>query len=374
MYTCAADVVLHRDALVANLAAEVNDLKAQLTVCNDKLVAHGVPMAPAVDIATTPLQLVQVGKGKRRCHYSAEAHLSMAVRRNVANVGGGRFGACVLAQVSRHQLYRSELRLAACIIMSCRNFFAEMQNSQPALSIMSITSDATNSSCWQQAKLINARVTSAFLPSCSQLLSGKQFLDETYHKTCWADPQRVDNASGEGTYALLKKQLTNLGMPMWTEDLTAPADFLDGDTLRTYLERQLPAVDDGVRLRFTVSDGGGDQVRHRRIVRHVTRFRLNEIDIDGNCLMHAAQLTYRSGLALAAGVRMCSHGPSRSANNRPHANRHEAQRLSEEARLPLRLAWWHGGPEAFWGQGAWECNRGGPTAPGRSMDIWAQAC
>eukprot|EP00959_Pyramimonas_sp_CCMP1952_P025930 544434-Pyramimonas_sp.AAC.1 len=98
---------------------------------------------------------------------------------------------------------------------------------------------------------MNTRVTSGFLDSFERITSQRHFMEDLAHRTQFADAQRVDDSSAEGTYSIYKKQLHNLGVPIWPEDVEAPRDFKHGTDLPTYLTAQKEEVlNRGITVRF----------------------------------------------------------------------------------------------------------------------------
>jgi hypothetical protein len=116
--------------------------------------------------------------------------------------------------------------MGSCIVALFRDFHHTHEalvseilgcgKSEFCLAVHVYSSDATNSSIWQQSKLMSTLVGTAYLcrPDDLDKSSWTECL-KTF--TAFADLQPVINDKGFGTYALLKKQLQSLEVPLWSE-------------------------------------------------------------------------------------------------------------------------------------------------------------
>ena len=126
-------------------------------------------------------QLVQVGatpntieqdfalqrRGRSHKMLSPKGALALALRRNMGNCGASDLGGVLLDDVSRQTVVRSELVLGSCLVGFFKQFhdhheeiivadtLSRAGHDDPELSVAfhMYSSDATNSSVWQQSKL-----------------------------------------------------------------------------------------------------------------------------------------------------------------------------------------------------------------------------
>ena len=145
-------------------------------------------------------------------------------------------------------------------------------------------SDATNSSVWQ-----NSKIMSTHIESCYIFAAGADADPEIRKRGLFADLQRVEGATAEHTMSLLDKQLQSLGVPLvWKTEGTAMPKTTD-------LGQRQHRI---LRFYLYTSDGGPDQVKYRKMMRGI--FHSNDyltcFFIDNSCQMHAPHLGVRMGL------------------------------------------------------------------------------
>jgi hypothetical protein len=82
----------------------------------------------------------------------------------------------------------------------------------------SFSGDATNSGVFQNSKLHNCIVQSAYClevrRGCEEMLSALRF---GVSREALCDLQLCEDGTGEGAYAMLSKQLQGMGVPLWNE-------------------------------------------------------------------------------------------------------------------------------------------------------------
>jgi hypothetical protein len=87
-----------------------------------------------------------------------------------------------------------------------------------SFSFHSFSGDATNSGVFQNSKLHNSIVQSAYClevrRGCEDSLATLRFL---LSREYLSDLQVCEDGTGEGAYAMLSKQLRALGVPLWNE-------------------------------------------------------------------------------------------------------------------------------------------------------------
>ena len=79
---------------------------------------------------------------------------------------------------------------------------------------------------------------------------------------------------------MIRKQCSGLGMPLWPSSPSHITDWAAFD----------PAQCERVRIYFITSDGGSDQIRMRRLIKHATEFDVYTLVIDFSCTQHGGAL------------------------------------------------------------------------------------
>jgi hypothetical protein len=113
-------------------------------------------------------------RGSKRL--SVKGTLALAIRKNMANVGGADLGAVILEDLGKKAVYKSEMDLAGSFIAAFRSFHETCEedmkdgpNASFAVACHAFSSDATNSSVWQQSKLHSTLLQSSYLMDASLL-------------------------------------------------------------------------------------------------------------------------------------------------------------------------------------------------------------
>ena len=121
------------------------------------------------------LELTTKGEGSRRL--TATAALALGIRKNLAHIAAGDFGALLMTDISAATVLRAEVKTGASVAASMKDFTSEMltvlrgepssqdvqptvelhdlsQNEEPwSLLFIAVRADATNSSIWRREKL-----------------------------------------------------------------------------------------------------------------------------------------------------------------------------------------------------------------------------
>jgi hypothetical protein len=286
------NVVLARDTCIRALRNELHATKKQLARLKAEDSEDASALAPheqQYDL-NHHFQVDRVGKNKTRL--SVKSRFALAIRRNLTNVAARDLGAAILEDVSHQSINRYEIECGAALVGSFRAFHADCYAEKPQLIVHSIRCDATNSSVWQQSKLHGLELTTSCLDDLSMANSITDIAADQVSRTQFADPLPLYDSSAAGTHAMIRKQIAGLGCVPW--------DIVDPDTAPP-LENQLGELptDIGIRLWLLTTDGGPDQVKCRRIIKHETMMSPTDVVFDLNCLLHNVHLIMRSGLAIA---------------------------------------------------------------------------
>jgi hypothetical protein len=136
----------------------------------------------------------------------------------------------------------------------------------PTISAHAFSQDATNSGVWHRSKLRNLRSQSSYSLHPARVKDTVDF-QHWLHKSPvrFADTLRVQDGSAAGVLGLIRKQLQSIGCPTWDEEVSVPK--FDGPASEFFQNAPMPRH---IRLLFVTSDGAGDQLMARKIIKHVT--------------------------------------------------------------------------------------------------------
>ena len=209
-------------------------------------------------------------------HLTTRARMAASVRVNISSVAAKHFGSATLNDISGNTVCRCERQAGAALISCARSFNADARRAQ--YSCHAFSSDATNSSVWQNAKL-----QGLYLQTSLVMFESPGVPSIESHQS-WSDVQRVDHGCTGGTLALVRKQLECLGCTAW---LAAPGPD------RAPSESDLQAI----KLWLYTCDGGPDQQGFCRVLLHDTEGLPNALVVTIYCIMHASQVVLKHGLA-----------------------------------------------------------------------------
>jgi hypothetical protein len=224
--------------------------------------------------------------GRQRWHLATKSLIVAAVRRNISSIAAADLGHALLADMSRNVVTASETFLGAIRIGAFR-VFHETQESEMisvctehpevlGVAVHAYSSDATNSSVWQQSKLFSTEVESSYFHVDSEFDS----VLPGHSKKAFADIQRVGESNAEACQSLLDNQLESVGVPLpWQMDKA---------------NKVLPS--NVVRLLLCTGDGGPDQRKYKSIMKSTTNKMPSVLFIPNLCNMHNAQLIIKVGL------------------------------------------------------------------------------
>ena len=273
----------HEDLVKAVVArdgkvAELNRSKRQMAQALQRAlrgVKRKYEIEPTDDMESS-YTLLSVPDHGYRSHFQKSQLIAIGLRRNLSNVSSTSCGLVTATTISRQSVCKAEVytgwHLRERFKWWVADHIADMQTnkSQRSLMVVSWASDATNSAVWQRRKLqaliLAVRCCIAGIRSC---MRGT------------ADILPVEDASDKGAEALMRKQLTGMGVPMpWCGQ----------------------ALGYDCPLRFWIfastTDCGPDQLMCRKITAAKIR-RLPRVGfISMNCMCHQAQLVCSGGLIL----------------------------------------------------------------------------
>ena len=173
-------------------------------------------------------KLTKLGKAQR--NFTVQGKHAIAIRRNLSSVGTQDFQSVVLQDVSQQTVVRSEIRCRAAFIAYCRmqhnamRFAASMPGSpdEPVISVRthSFSGDASNARVFLGSKVHNVVSETCYIHEQSSALlndmtDGVPLLNFETSIRAVPDLQVQEDGSGCGTYAMLAKQLTSIGVPLW---------------------------------------------------------------------------------------------------------------------------------------------------------------
>ena len=305
------DLVVQRDTALRSARAEICKFRRSshaTRVEEDDESSAIVPAAAYADATSNDLFAIE-RRGRKLKHFSLKGSYALALRRSLSNIPAFSLGPVLLEDVSHQSVVRFEVELHAASVSASRSWHQDLlymlqgQRDIPSLTIYAFRGDATNANVWQNAKLHGLQLQTTCISDVGKVTSAKDFLAEMFSLSAWADPQRQECGSAEALHAMIRKQIRCLGAPVWPCD---SADDRDrdhddgsprpepGEKYHQFLER-LPRPAQ-CTLWAVTSDGGGDQIKCRRRIKHETRAALQHLVIDRSCLFHINALITKSGL------------------------------------------------------------------------------
>ena len=217
--------------------------------------------------------------GRKQKHFSLKGGFALALRRNIGNVAARTLGATILEDVSHQSVVRYEIEFHGAIVAAHRAHISDelvacSQSPQQTLLVHAFRGDATNSNVWRQAKLHGVQCTSTFVHNTSMIDNCSLYMQSKTTYTAWADPQRVEDGTAAAMHGMFRKQLAGLGIRCWPSgDQVADAFAVDDDPaafVRHIKSKPRPAH---LSLWLITSDGGGDQMKFRKIVKQDSGWR-----------------------------------------------------------------------------------------------------
>ena len=184
------------------------------------------------------MAIVRTGSDGAGRYLTVPSRISLSIRRNLSNIACGDLSLVLLDDASRWTIARAEVHAGACLLASARSFHTDMSNelqsleqgvpsapsidtsrsesgggSGMAVSIHSMSQDATNSGIWQKRKLCALILDSAFCPSLPREGDSADFKTYFNSMVCVADIQPVGGSTATATVGLTHKMLGSLGCP-----------------------------------------------------------------------------------------------------------------------------------------------------------------
>jgi hypothetical protein len=222
----------------------------------------------------------------------------VALRRSLGNTASHSFGSVVCDDISGQTVRQAEIECAAALNCSMKGFHsggeARLRNAIKSgaeglmVAVHSFASDATNSSAWKSTKLQGLHLESSYICSAASVQTGADFAAASISKSAWADTLPVGDGTGRGCHAMIEKQFTSLGCPLWG---LAGVGGEDEWGSRGPHDRVL-------RIFADTSDGGPDQMKFNKIASACGMADPAEIWIFASCHFHTGHLIAKSGLAL----------------------------------------------------------------------------
>ena len=187
------DVLVSRDAEIKSLKASVKftHTRAWNAEVGKSRIQRRAASAPARP-AESPNDSFEIQwRGQKQTRFTARGMFSLAIRRNLSNIGAKDLGAAVLEDVTHQTICRAEETLSATLIGSMKQWNADMLASLPEICCYTLRSDATNSGIWHQSKLFGAEITSTYIRDSSGMRSNNDFHASCRARKLFADCQRV---------------------------------------------------------------------------------------------------------------------------------------------------------------------------------------
>eukprot|EP00973_Karenia_brevis_P041362 5723760-Karenia_brevis.AAC.1 len=125
-----------------------------------------------------------------------------------------------------------------------------------SISAYVVQCDATPTSIWQNAKVHALKVKSLHLPHADQITNNIGFFANIKSRTRYADPQRQNSGKAAAMHSMIRKQMKNLGCPLWASGHNVPSE--------TTFKEEVAKLNAGlttsvhITMRFFLTDGGGD--------------------------------------------------------------------------------------------------------------------
>ena len=258
--------------LVGQLRAQIITLKKQLARVRrgktmlrilkkqlQKLRKENKELRLKLDASQKSLTITRGQKGVRLDY---RGQVCVALRRSFGNVGAGNFGRVVLEDIGRGQVIRAKLCAAAGLVAYSRLWHEECWQafgfrrlhdgtwrlgvpsghaaegcSISRFSVVTCTSDGTNSAIWNKSKLCAVLVDSLYMPDASVLA------ECAWHEACLrctslGDLQIVDAKSdGLANLGITLKVFKNLHAMTWEDAKSVGAD-LPSDSVHVFLHLQ----------------------------------------------------------------------------------------------------------------------------------------
>jgi hypothetical protein len=270
-------LLLSRDETIRSFRQIVHDQRQKIRRVEKRLVVSEAAEDPDAQFRITRLGTVRL---------THDGNLALGMRQLLHHGGAGSLGLCLLEDISRNTVIRSELALTTAWMAGRRQFAEELRDHIQSdaeyhecrplplpVQVVAVRSDATNSSIWQQSKLHNTEVLQAGWSHVPTGNNAAEFWGTVLHDRTFADLQPVASGSGPATYSMLEKQLKSIGAVTWT---TAP-------------EGQLTIF-------LVTSDGGSDQVWARRAIKDKVASLPHVFCIDFTCGCHDGHNVFKEGL------------------------------------------------------------------------------
>ena len=174
-----------------------------------------------------------LSRGPKGVRFTDRGAMSLAIRRNMANISNRALGAVLLDPVSKDTVARCEIKCGAALQAVAHSFHAITYDAEDsALAVQrtlggqfgadcnvlncmvkfhQIRCDATNAAIWRHCKVHVLELTSVRLAYSDALLDGGTFGDSCEVNVQYADLQPLIDSSTAGTLGTVDKQLDSLG-------------------------------------------------------------------------------------------------------------------------------------------------------------------
>ncbi len=170
-----------------------------------------------------PADAYHVGPGKKRAHISQFGGVTLALMRAVMATAAIKMGTSSHTDVSHQSVLRWERKVGACLIVSCREWYQEMEcllRDPPNLRLASLPTnwgihsprmDGTN------RKLVHKEQLQVLVVDSKYSVLDKSGVRITERQENYADVLPIDGHTAAHTHALTLKQLEGLGAPHWRD-------------------------------------------------------------------------------------------------------------------------------------------------------------
>jgi hypothetical protein len=163
------DLLVSRDASIRSYREELRLAKRQKKTAESAVAIAGQSDTRGDD-PNAPFMVER--HGRHQGWLTKRSGIAIALRRNMTNVAAKDIGSCMLEDISHQTVVRYELLAASSLIACARLFHKHLDHelelrrldndADICVASFSWSCDATNSSVWQQSKLHNLRLTSAY--------------------------------------------------------------------------------------------------------------------------------------------------------------------------------------------------------------------
>jgi hypothetical protein len=283
-HTALVQLCISKDRSFRYLHDELKAARRRLSKNGPEMLALGDQDEGDADDDANVFGVHRAGRAKR--YFAVRGHYAMAIRRNLSNIAAKDLGSCIMDDIGGQTVCRSEEQASAAQVAAFRRFHQACEEDFPLLAIHAIRSDATNSNVWHQSKLFGLELTSTYLTqhAASKLTSATQFSSLVRQRKGWADVQRVLSGSAAGTHAMIRKQISGLGCPLWPSGTNFSSPFSEASVF--------------ARLFLITSDGGSDQKKARDISKVEVKDAANIFVVDISCVQHSNALIYKGNLSI----------------------------------------------------------------------------